>query len=431
VVETADMAELIKACVEWARERDAQVDPDSLKVILRIHRDERRQPDPCCWSRNDVDLVAAELRRSATDFAPDALITSWLTWCDFLVETERLVPRGVGPRDLRAAVEGVAELLRRRLDPVPVELARAALEAGASEATSALSPVRLPPIAELAGAARKVASLHAAKELALWIGDRRPLAADRDKLTDDDAAVAAAELGIAPADLALRFDTAVNAGFLRLTYTHVLPGPALPDWPDGDDEAALRVWCDALDIATFLPQAPMSATLLQTHLFAHQAAAMPVEELGRRYEELLSGYHADDPDADHPDADAVMAALERLAAYGAVELTDDEARATSLGDYAVIQRLQRSGQLVKVVTDAAQMSAEELLAALVEVRVADIDPLVSDWFDVREPLDGARELLAACVAPEAYVVRCLAPLWSRILAHQQFRRGRSGWIIRR
>jgi hypothetical protein len=124
-----------------------------------------------------------------------------------------------------------------------------------------------------------------------------------------------------------------------------------------------------------------------------------------------------------------MAVLERLAGYGAIELAAHEARTTSLGDYGVVERLRRGGQPVKVVTDAAEMSAAELLSVLADMRTADIAALGADWFGSRESLDGARELLDTCASPEAYVARCAAvklvsdlgasavPVWQERLGH--------------
>jgi hypothetical protein len=69
------------------------------------------------------------LLSGAGDYEPDALIASWLTWCDFLVETARLDTRSASPRDVRAAVEDVAELLRDPMDPVTAGPMRAMITA--------------------------------------------------------------------------------------------------------------------------------------------------------------------------------------------------------------------------------------------------------------------------------------------------------------
>jgi hypothetical protein len=54
---------------------------------------------------------------------------------------------------------------------------------------------------------------------------------------------------------------------------------ALPDWPNGDDDATLRVWFNGFETAMTLRKAPIVPMLLQTRLFAEHSGAVPVEEL--------------------------------------------------------------------------------------------------------------------------------------------------------
>ncbi|GLW09045.1 hypothetical protein Misp01_41740 [Microtetraspora sp. NBRC 13810] len=455
-----DFADEIAACGAWAAAGDRRMDPDTLALLLRTHHDECHESDPARWTPADVELVAEVLApRTGSPEAAELLVATWLTWCDYTVETGSWACGA--PRPVRTAIEECAPGISRFAgDPGGYALTRSLLDAAARHGVDLdddaaltawlgraaknpgmlaglrlqagdhpeeplsrprplpLPAVRLAPLDELAPAARVCPPLDAARELALWTGEGRALPAGHDGLTAEDASAAAAELGVTPPELARRFGTAVDAGFLRLSYTHVLPGPALTAWPGGDDEAAVRVWSDALPSSR-----DATAALLLTTLFV---TGVPLSrgELAQRLP-AASG-------------EELSGALKRLAAYGALRLDGEHAATTPLADHAVARHLERVGQRVDVVSVTERTTARELLEALTGARDADLDPLRDDWLAGRDVLAGAGELLAAVQEPPDFLIRTLAvqlvsglgqktvPLWREHLTHPTL----AGWARR-
>ncbi|WP_141704319.1 hypothetical protein [Planobispora rosea] len=461
--DTDDIARKVDECRAW---RD--VDADALTLLLRTHREVCLRDDPAQWSVSDVEAVMEALtERELSPGLAEALSAAWLTWFDFLVETCGLTPPSSAPRELRSLVEGAGEALRgigaapgdygraRKLvaammaegvdpddeDAVKVWMDRLLRDPArvaevmrgpasprrtvvdrARQTVEALPPVRLAPTAELAAAARACEPLRAALDLARWVGQGRPLAEGADGLSAADAEAA----GVA--DRPWVFGTAVDAGLLRLSYTEVLPGPRLGDWPDGDDDAVLDVWVGGFDAAASGPASPMLGSMLLTNLFLSGVPELPLKEVTEQLRSMA-------PEID----ELAVPALERLAAYGAVRPLDGERLAiTPLGVYAVVERLRRNGQHVRVLPDPASLSAGELVSVLGTARAADVEELAAGWFAARDPLDGARALLAEVEAPEAYVARSMvvhlvgglgraaAPLWRELTGHLTL----GGWARR-
>lgn len=461
-----DIAEKIAECHSWRK-----IDTHALGLVLRTHQNECGRDDPRTWTIADVETVTEALLNGVT-LTPETAATladTWLTWCDFLVETGQLAPPKTSPRDLREAVRasgeelhgfvGVGSLPRavvsamsrsgvdlddddsiaawlKHMRQNPAQLAelveldsratsrRHAIKRMARENTSSLPPVRLAPLSELASDVRACAPLTTAREIAVWIGPGRSLADEHEGLREEDAAEAVAELGVSRAELPRWFDIAVEAGFIRLTYTQALPGPALGQWPGGDDQTVLGIWVDGFDAGTIIPQSRFLASLALTHLFTCGVRRLLRKELAEAAGEVLDFTTED-----------LVAAVDRLAEYGVVELVGDEVELTPLGDYAMIERLRRTGEVVDVLPTVADLTAAELLSTLAMARPTDAEPLTADWLAIRDTMTGARDILAAAEAPAAYLARGMAtrvvkdlgpevvPVWREWIEHSTL----GGW----
>lgn len=130
---------------------------------------------------------------------------------------------------------------------------------------------------ELAVAARTCPPLARARRLALWVGTGRPVTT-AGVLAAPAAAEAIHVLGLRPpaddpeldarqqsmfavperdtgdqarrsVELSTVWDLALDVGFLTVGASTVRPGPGIALWPDGGNDAVLRIWSDALKSA--------------------------------------------------------------------------------------------------------------------------------------------------------------------------------------
>jgi len=261
-----------------------------------------------------------------------------------------------------------------------------------------MPPARLAPRDELAAAARVAPLLRAARDLARWAGQRRPLA-DDDRLSGADAAAAAAALDISAAELDAAWDVAAGTAMLAVAARQAGPGDERDVLSSGDADKILAAWNDALGVVLRSAELDGLATVLYT-------AAAPV-----RMDALFDAYAAaagatrgggrDGAGSDGGDAAALSAALETLADLAVVELGTDEdvggltVALSPLGVWGMHGRLRARGWRVPVLGGSSSGGAAALLAALTACDAEDGEAEIATWLAARSPLQAAAELTEA------------------------------------
>jgi len=398
---------------------------------------------------DDVELVPATLRTMLTALA-EARHLSGTPLRILLGELDRVqrsfAARMADPRLWGPAKTAVAAM---RADGVDVTDARAVrawmtslvtgavadgdsvLDGDPCAADIVLPPVVLPPLSELASAARGSQVLADAAALAVWVGRNRPIT-DTGGLGRADAHAAADELGLyppaAPAcrpeqrarsawdipELARRWVLAVDLGLVALDGRRA--SGLREDWRAGLDDEVLELWVEAFGLLVeygadggldhlrdVAPYDRLTAEL------PGMLAALLVSAGGLTIGELTDPLRAALPGAEERWSaqlvEGLRGVLARLADHGAVAVTEDanedEAAATvtltPLGRYGVREQLLDVGFDVRVVGHLAHATAAELLAGL-ESAAYDEDRLRAEgdaWVAGRDPGTAAEQLLAA------------------------------------
>lgn len=257
-----------------------------------------------------------------------------------------------------------------------------------------LPPVRLAPREELAGAARVAPLLRAARDLTRWVRPRRETGPDV-RLRPADAAAAAAELEITPAELHNAWRVALGTRMLRVSDGVAEPGERAEVLAADSAEDVLAAWDDALGIMLRAEDLDGMATALYTvggpvkmdALFeAYVAAAGSLEAAGDREGDQAAG---------------LSSALEALADLGVVELGTDESAGgltvtlSRLGVWGVHRRLRAQGWHVPVLGGGARGDAAALLSTLANCDVEDGEAEIAAWLAARSPEQAASELIEA------------------------------------
>ena len=282
-----------------------------------------------------------------------------------------------------------------------------------------LPPVRLAPRDELAASARVAPLLRAARDVARWAGTgRRPTT--KGALRRADAAAAAAELELAPAELDAAFRVAVATQMLMLTEGPMGPGSRLDVLATGTAEDVLGVWDEALSVMLDAEDLDGMATALYT-----VAGPVRMDSLFEAYVAAAGtrphqpGPAGDPAGQDHGGQDhggqdhggqdhgaALSSALETLADLGVVELgmaepgTDESGSGLTvtlsrLGVWGVHRRLRAQGWHVPVLGGGARGDAAALLATLASCDVEDGEAEIAAWLAARSPEAAAAELIEA------------------------------------
>jgi hypothetical protein len=254
--------------------------------------------------------------------------------------------------------------------------------------------VRLAPREELAGAARVAPLLRAARDTARWAGSGCGTSGDG-QLVPEQAAAAAAELELTPAELDTAWRVAVATGMLQLAGGRARPGGRADVLSSDNAEEVLAAWDDALAVMLGAEDLDGMATALYTvggpvkmdALFeAYVAAAGSLETAG----------------GGEPDQGAgLSSALEALADLGVVELGTEEAAGaltvtlSRLGVWGVHRRLRAQGWHVPVLGSGARGDAAALLATLASCDVEDGEAEIAAWLAARTPEQAAAELIEA------------------------------------
>lgn len=300
--------------------------------------------------------------------------------------------------------------------------------------TTRLSPLRLPPEAELAAMARRSPLLAAVRALALWIGDGRPVDDETGALGEDDLALAAEELsarGVLPTEMtdateitevtqvtttrdevSQWWELADDLEFIHIGETKATVESGVDDWPDGDDDTVLEVWKQAFASVCAWSLSLDAELAGEPHLHLHGAGAtvLPLfaaRENGITMAELSAMVHevamidavGDWSDegwrswvASHGDPAEVL--YGRLALLGAVEITDGVVRLTAPGLFALWSEL-KSEIDIPLLPSAESMSASHMVSIALLGTDEQVGVEWNLWSATRTATDAAKQLAAA------------------------------------
>lgn len=275
-----------------------------------------------------------------------------------------------------------------------------------------LPPVRLPSREELTAAARVAPLLRVARDLAAWAGSAQAVGAGGE-LTEAGAAAAVAALDLSAEEVRAAWAVATGTGMLAVSGKHAGPGKRFDVLTSGSPDAALDMWCEALQAILAQESLDGLATALYT-------AGRPVrlDALFEAYAAAVGALTGADDDAGDPNEPAAGAAaqetapafapglepgLELLADLGVVELGEDEdedeagltVTLSPIGMWAVRDRLQARGWRVPVLGGSADGGAAAVLAVLADYDAEDGEAEIAAWLGRRRPERAAEELTEA------------------------------------
>jgi hypothetical protein len=322
-----------------------------------------------------------------------------------------------------------------------------------------LAPLRLPAPPELAALARQAPLMAQLRRLAWWLGAGRAITED-EELASDDAAEAAAELGVDVARLEQLWWLALDAVFIELDEdeTHAIPGESAQAWDEGDEDEVLDIWemvfalviGDALDDAASLDPDRSDGLDFSGHgaalavtLFLARPGGLPVTEIG----EVIRATATDELPAAQAEGvwqawvgahgDPVWLLLDLMAGLHAIRIADAEdgpmAQLMPLGLAAVRTQLVDSGVEIPLLPDAEHMTAAQLISMADGVSEEEFTAETAAWLSYRIAEPAARELLALAAASDP-ASRILAvgvvvteigapaePVWREVLGQIELR----------
>jgi hypothetical protein len=260
-----------------------------------------------------------------------------------------------------------------------------------------LPSVRLAPRGELAAMALVAPILRAARDLALWAG-QRPGATVQAGGELGAAAVDAASLVLDLAPREVRAAWQVVMATARLAESSGAGAGLTVVLAHGDAEMVLRVWDAALESALGSEEIDGIATALYT-----VGGPVGMDGLFDAYSAAAGSRLTRTADVGADEATALSLALETLADLGAVELGTDETDGSltvalsPLGTWGIHRRLRAQGWHVPVVGRAGAEGALALLATLANCDAEDGEAEITAWLDARDPAMAAAELIEAAV----------------------------------
>ncbi|MBV9447069.1 MAG: hypothetical protein JO345_14400 [Streptosporangiaceae bacterium] len=283
-----------------------------------------------------------------------------------------------------------------------------------------MPPLRLPPMADLAGLARTAPMIERLRALAEWLGTGRAVD-ENAELTGADAAEAATVTGMSAGRLAYLWRLALDAGFVDLDdgETHAIPGELAETFADGDDEAVLEVWDrlfglvigTTLEVAASMDPRRAKELYFDGHgaglavmLFLERGHGVPVAEaievMKNAATEELPPVQAEKAWQSWVRAhgDPARLLLEQMGDLGAVRVLESEdgevARLTPLGLAALRDQFVDSGVDIPLLPPAEEMTAEDLIAMAPAVSGEEFEAEIAAWLAHRTLESAARDLLS-------------------------------------
>ncbi|WP_190818863.1 hypothetical protein [Saccharopolyspora pogona] len=326
---------------------------------------------------------------------------------------QALMAEGVDPTDEAAVARWVDEAAESLGEAQPYDLRE---ELGLPDR---LPPLRLPSDEELAAAARQSPLLDRARRLAL-----RTVACpiNAGELGVGDAIDVAGELGFPVPDavegiadipeLAKLWEWAAELEFIGPGTEVVEFGPTIEDWPDGDDEAVLDVWADALGLLLeeiFQDECSELdlddvAFYAMVSLFLVRSEGVSVAELRDMIREIAVDETTSDGAWDswvQRCGDPAERLLATLVDLGAAQVDQGVARLTPLGQYTFGGALTDGGVEVPLLPPVEEMSAIDLVDFAKGATDEELAAETEAWFAVRGSAAAADDLLTAAAEAEA------------------------------
>jgi hypothetical protein len=289
-----------------------------------------------------------------------------------------------------------------------------------------LAPLRLPAPSELAALARQAPLMAQLRRLAWWLGAGRAVTED-EELASDDAAEAAAELGVDVERLQQLWWLALDAIFIELDEdeTHAIPAESAHAWDEGDEDEVLDIWemvfalviGDTLDDAASMDPDRSDGLDFSGHgaalavtLFLARPGGLPVTEIGQ----VIRAAATDElPPARAEEAwqswvvahgDPARLLLDLMAGLDAIQIAEAEdglvAQLMPLGLAAVRTQLVDSGVEIPLLPDAEQMTAAQLISMADGVTEDEFTAETTSWLSYRVAEPAARELLAVAAGSD-------------------------------
>jgi hypothetical protein len=289
-----------------------------------------------------------------------------------------------------------------------------------------LAPLRLPAPSELAALARQAPLMAQLRRLAWWLGAGRAVTED-EELASDDAAEAAAELGVDVERLQQLWWLALDAIFIELDEdeTHAIPAESAHAWDEGDEDEVLDIWemvfalviGDTLDDAASLDPDRSDGLDFSGHgaalavtLFLARPGGLPVTEIGQ----VIRAAATDElPPAQAEEAwqawvgahgDPARLLLDLMAGLDAIQIAEAEdglvAQLMPLGLAAVRTQLVDSGVEIPLLPDAEEMTAAQLISMADGVTEDEFMTETTSWLSYRIAEPAARELLAVAAGSD-------------------------------
>jgi hypothetical protein len=296
----------------------------------------------------------------------------------------------------------------------------------------------VPPLAELAAAARKSDLMRRVAALVAWVGERREVTEDGD-LTEADAAGAAEHLGVTPAELLLCWEAALATDLVVVSADDSEADANADLWPTGEDREDLGTWTAAF--TQILPSLEIDAELagdedldfaalgsLALPMFLVRSAGVPMADLRETAHEIAAEHLEDDAAWDGwvaAHGDPAEALLARLTSHGAVEVDGELARLTPLGLYAMREELVEGGIEIPLLPQVAEMTAADLLSAVGGLTEDELTDLTTEWLEHHEAADLLTAASESTPAARVHATSVLGEvpdsLWESVLDDQVLR----------
>ncbi|MFJ6661505.1 hypothetical protein ACIQNG_34930 [Streptomyces sp. NPDC091377] len=322
----------------------------------------------------------------------------------------------------------------RLVRPRPLAAAPRAMNQRRSRRPAPRPPEGTPAPSELAGMART--RLAAAARVARWAetapqqDERGTAGAGRATMSSLTAELAAAELGLTPAQVRADWDTARLSGLVEVHGGVARPGWRLRAW-HRDDSAVLRGWValfDAWSLAHPEPEGQQPAAVAEVVSAMPQvlsflqlsAGPVPVAQLldllQQRVRELRTERceipYGPRTEPVPPCDDTTLAplldwALHALAAVGALTYDAAQATLTPLGSWAVWVKLEQICVAAQSPAGNIEAAAEDMLRGCSQLRPNAARAEYRAWLAARPVGSAVTELLAAARGEDA-LLRSLA-----------------------
>jgi hypothetical protein len=441
----------VRELTEWAGKRDGEFDLPGAGLLLELAQEGLGLSGAAELGPEELQRLLLEEFPDAVVAGPDdvpAVLATAEALVDFLAETgavpaertralraelERLEPEFTeiiaenDAADQAAAFEVLARMMKadgvdltdeeamerwvREFEALPEEErnARALPYLGDGDDDTIVPPVRLPPQAELAAAARDSRLLTDVRDLAAWAAGRS--LTEDDELTAADAEAAAEALDLSTPRRAKDIPEITRLWWAVLEVELVIskdgkarPGPGQAAL-EGTDDELLELWLGIFDDVTTLEpdedeqltpyevvQNELPGVLL--HLYEQERPSTREELAGALAEHILQIYEVGENDPLEGAAEyALDLELEDLTEWGVLEGDSDGYALTPLGVWGVRELLLADGYTAPLVGDLAEGPADALIEGLVWHGEDTADEEIELWLERREPVAAATELV--------------------------------------